>query len=307
MEKKAASDTAAYVRSLAAARQRNVALAEQAVLESRAFTDVEATSADPPLADLIATDVDDLLRQLDRRTIKRFDGRTMVLQTRGANVRRVEMSNRQRFLGAIAQPQIAYLLLTLGMLGLTVELWNPGAVLPGVAGGLCLLLAFFAFQIIPVDTTGLLLLVFGLGLLIVELKVPSFGALGIGGTISLLVGSLMITREMPAVRVGLGVILPVVIALAGGVFLLGRLALAAQRQPPATGAAALMGQQAHARDGIAPGSRAFVVVHGELWQAQSDVPIEAGQFVRITAVNGLTLTVVPDGTPARRGEGECKV
>jgi membrane-bound serine protease (ClpP class) len=296
LSKKAASDTAAYVRSLAEARQRNVGLAEQAVLESRAFTDGEAAHASPPLVDLIAADVPDLLRQLDGRTIKRFDGRSVVLRTRDADIRRVEMSRRQRVLGAIAHPQIAFLLLTLGMLGLTIELWNPGSVLPGVAGGLCLLLAFFAFQILPVSVSGVFLIVFGVGLLVLELKVPSFGALGIGGAISVFVGSLMITREVPGVHVGLGVIVPAVLVLSGGALLLGRLALAAQRQPPVTGIDTLIGQQAQARSAIAPGAPGHVAIHGELWQGQSDASIEAGEFVRVTDVNGLTLTVVREPT-----------
>ena len=306
MAKKAASDTAAYVRSLAEARHRNVALAEQAVLESRAFTDGEAASASPPLVDLVATDVRTLLTQLDGRTIKRFDGRAVVLQTRDADLRTVGMSRRQRFLGAIAHPMIAYLLLTLGMLGLTVELWNPGAVLPGVVGGVSLLLAFFAFQVLPVNATGLLLVLFGVALLILELKVPSFGALGIGGTISLLVGSIMMTRGVPGVRVGLEVLLPAVLVLSAAVLLLGRLALAAQRQPPATGVDALIGQQAQVRSTIVPGKSGLVGVHGELWKAESDGPIEAGGIVRVTAVNGLTLTVVPDHTPDRRGDTAWK-
>jgi membrane-bound serine protease (ClpP class) len=302
LAKKAASDTAAYVRSLAEARRRNVGLAEQAVLESRAFTDGEAVGASPPLVDIIANDVPDLLRQLDGRTIKRFDGRPVVLKTLDADLRRVEMSRRQRFLGAIAHPQIAYLLLTLGMLGLTIELWNPGSILPGVVGGLSLLLAFFAFQVLPVNITGLFLIVFGVGLLVLELKVPSFGALGIGGAISVFVGSLMATRGVPGVHVGLGVILPAVIVLSVGVLLLGRLALAAQRQPPVTGAGALIGQQAQARSALARGAPGFVAVHGELWQATADVPVEAGEFVRVTEVNGLTLTVAPDATLTHAGD-----
>jgi len=306
MAKKVESDTAAYVRSLAEARGRNVVLAEQAVRESRAFTDSEAATATPPLVDVIATDVDDLLRQLDGRTIKRFDGRSVTLHTGDAEVRRVPMSRRQRFLGTIADPQIAYLLLTLGTLGLTIELWSPGAIVPGVAGGLCLLLAFFAFQILPVNVTGLLLILFGLGLVILELKVPSFGALGIGGAISLLVGSIMVTREVPGVRVGLNIILPVVLILSAGMLLLGRLALAAQRQPPATGADALIGQQAHARTAFTPGAPAMVDVHGELWQARSEVSIDAGGTVRITAVNGLMLTVVPDTAVTSRGDTAWK-
>ena len=184
MSKKATEDVAAYARSLAEARGRNVMLAEQAVTESRAFTDQEALHASPPLIDFVARDEADVLRQLDHRMVKRFDGRTTTVDTTGIEIRRVDMSWRQRALSAIAHPQIAYLLLTLGILGLTVELWTPGAILPGVVGGLCLLLAFFALQILPVNTIGLLLIVFGLAMLILELKVPSFGALGIGGRIA---------------------------------------------------------------------------------------------------------------------------
>jgi membrane-bound serine protease (ClpP class) len=300
--KKAASDTAAYVRSLAEARKRNVALAEQAVLESRAFTDTEAVHASPPLVDVVATDLGDLLRRLDGRTITRFDGRSVTLQTRDADVRQVPMSRRQQFLGAIAHPQIAYLLLTLGILGLTVEIWNPGSVAPGVIGGLCLLLAFFAFQILPIHATGLLLIVFGIGLLVLELKVPSFGALGIGGTIAIFVGSLLATRSVPGVEVGLGVILPAVLALAAGVLVLGRLALAAHRQPPVTGVEALVGQYARALSAMAPGVPAHVAVHGELWQATSDVAIQPDASVRITEVTGLTLKVAPDGSSTPRGD-----
>jgi membrane-bound serine protease (ClpP class) len=299
---KAASDTAAYARSLAEARHRNVTFAEQAVLQSRAFTDTEAARASPPLVDLVATDVHDLLRQLDGRTVTRFDGRSAVLHTREANLQSIEMSRRQRFLGAIAHPQIAYLLLTLGILGLTVELWNPGAVLPGVAGGLSLLLAFFAFQVLPVNAAGLLLILFGIGLLVLELKVPSFGALGVGGAISLFFGSVLATRGVPGVQVGLGAIVPAVLGLSVGVLLLGRLALAAQRLPPVTGVDALIGQRAQARSTILPGLPGRVTIHGELWQAESETPIEAGGFARVTAVNGLTLKVAPDASLTGTGD-----
>ena len=148
------------------------------------------------------------------------------------------------------------------------------------------------------NVSGLFLILFGVGLLVLELKVPSFGALGIGGAISVFVGSLMVTREVPGVHVGLGVIVPAVIVLSrSGCLLLGRLALAAQRQPPVTGVDALIGQQAQARSAIAPGAPGLIAVHGELWQGQSDGPIEAGEFVRVTDVNGLTLTVVREPTP----------
>ena len=182
----------------------------------------------------------------------RFDGSTVTLHTAGIAIERLEMTRRQQFLSAIADPQIAYLLLTLGTLGLVVELWNPGAVVPGVAGGLCLLLAFFAFQVLPINTIGLLLIVFGLGLLVLELKMPSFGVLGIGGTASLFFGSLMLTREVPGVRVSYGVILPTVLTLAGIVLFLGRLALKAQRIRPVTGAEGLVGEHGRTLSAIAP-------------------------------------------------------
>jgi len=294
--KKAASDTAAYARSLAEARGRNVALAADAVIESRAFTDREALDATPPLVDLSAQDVDDLLRQLDGRTIRRFDGRTTTLETTGVQIVRVDMSRRQRFLSAIAHPQIAYLLLTLGALGLTIELWSPGAIVPGVVGGLSLLLAFASLQILPLDTTGLLLILFGLGLLILELKVPSFGILGIGGTVSLLVGSIMLSREtpgLPGVTVSLTIVIPAVLGMAAIVLFLGRLALAAQARPPSTGVEAMVGEEGRARTPVAPDAPGQVDVHGEIWRAYSREPLTAGARIRVIEVNGLTLVVEP--------------
>lgn len=297
---KAASDAAAYVRTLATARRRNVELSEKAVIESRAFTDSEAAQASPPLVELIAKDLDDLLRQLDGREVRRFDGRSLTLHTAGAEVRRVEMTRRQRFLSAIAHPQIAYMLLTLGILGLTVELWSPGAVLPGVAGGLCLLMAFFALQILPVNVTGLLLVVFGASLLVAELFVTSFGTLGVGGAIALFVGAVMLTNTVPGVRVGYEVVAPLVAGLVGLVLLLGRLGLRAQRQPPASGIEKLVGERGRTRTALAPEVLGQIDVHGEIWRAVSRVPLDSGQDVRVTEVNGLTLVVEPlsSSTPA---------
>lgn len=289
---KAAADAAAYVRTLAEARHRNVTLAAAAVQESRAFTDLEALQANPPLIDFTANDVDDVLRKLDGRSVTRFDGRSMVVHTQGAEVRRIEMTRRQRFLSAIAHPEIAYLLMTLGMLGLSVELWNPGAVLPGVAGALFLLLGFFALQILPISTTGLLLVLLGIGLLVLELKVPS-GVLGVGGTIALVVGSVMMTDTVPGVSVGLAVILPMAIGFAGIFLFLGRLALAAQRRPAVTGKEGLVGMEGEAREAIAPDATGYVRVRGELWRATSGTPVAPGQKVRVLAVKGLTLEVQP--------------
>jgi membrane-bound serine protease (ClpP class) len=293
MSEKAASDAAAYVRSIAEARGRNIELAAEAVIESRAFTDSEALAADPPLVDFTAAGIPEILDRLDGREVTRFDGRTTTVRTANAEIRRVEMTRRQWFLSAIAHPQVAYLLMTLGLLGLTVELWNPGLVAPGVAGGLCLLLAFFAFQILPVDTAGLLLVVFGILLLGLELAIPSFGALGVGGTISLVIGSVMLTDTVPGVSVSLGIVAPVALAFAAVFLLLGRLALRAFKQAPATGAEALVGAIARARTALAPGAPGQVDLHGENWTAVSPTAVEPGGAVRVARINGLTLTVEP--------------
>jgi membrane-bound serine protease (ClpP class) len=298
---KAAADAAAYARTLAEARGRNVMLAAAAVQESRAFTDLEAVQATPPLVDFTATDVDDVLRRLDGRTIKRFDGRTTTIRTTDIETRRVEMTRRQRFLSAIAHPEVAYLLMTLGMIGLTVELWNPGAILPGVAGALSLLLAFFALQILPMNTTGLLLVLLGIGLLVLELKVPS-GVLGVGGTIALVIGSVMMTGTVPGVTVGLGFIVPAALAFAIIFLFLGRLALASHRRPPVTGKEGLVGTEGRARDALAAHTTGYVLVRGELWRATSRSPVSPGDAIRVLDVRGLTLDVEPLLASTSHGE-----
>jgi membrane-bound serine protease (ClpP class) len=292
--KKAASDVAAYARTLAERRRRNVALANEAVLESRSFTGEEALAADPPLIDLIVADERELIARLDGRTIRRFDGSETTIRLANARVEHVEMTRRQRFLGMIAHPQIAYLLFSLGILGLTVELWNPGAIFPGVVGGLCILLAFFAFQVLPVNAAGLLLIMFGLALLALEIKVQSFGVLGVGGAASLVFGSMLLMGgSPPELRIGLGVILPVSLTLAGVFLFLGRLAYRAQKRPPAVGAEAMIDAAATALTPIPSGGEGAVDVHGEIWRARATGPVDQGRPVRIVAVRGLTVTVAP--------------
>jgi len=298
MSKKVASDLAAWARSLAESRRRNVTLAAEAVLDSRAFTDREALAASPPLIDFIATDVRALLERLDGATVTRFDGRTVTMRTAEARIVEMEMTRRQRVLSAIAHPQVATLLLMLGTLGLTVELWNPGAVLPGVVGGLCLLLAFFAFQIVPVNIAGLLLIVFGVALLIIEIKVPSFGVLGLGGILSLAVGALMLPGEVPGVAPRPALVVSVALALATIMLFLSRLALRALRQPAATGVSAMIGLRGRALAPIEPGRPMQVVVRGEIWSATAEVPVAEGDPVTIVAVAGLTLRVAPVSVPS---------
>jgi membrane-bound serine protease (ClpP class) len=292
MAKKMASDTAAYARTLAAARGRNVPLVEQAVTESRSFTEQEASTATPPLIDLIASDVSDLVRKLDGRTVKRFNGSTVTLKLANAQFKEAHMTLPQQILSAIAHPQIAYLLLTLGTLGLTIELWSPGAVLPGVAGGICLLLAFFALQVLPVSYAGVLLILLGFALLVLEVKVTSHGVLGIGGIASLLFGSLMLfDSPLPEMQVGLRLILPVTLSLAGVLLFLVRLGVMAQRAPAVTGESGMLHAPGQALTAIVPGGTGRVATHGEIWTATSADSIHAGDTVVVTAVNGLLLTV----------------
>ena len=295
--KKVASDLAAWARSLAERRRRNIALAAEAVTDSRAFTDSEALAAKPPLIDLVASDLADLIRKLDGAQISRFDGRTVTIASADARVVSLQMTRRQQLLSAIAHPQIAYLLMTLGILGITVELWNPGAIAPGVVGGLCLLLAFFAFQVLPVSTAGLLLIAFGLVLLVLEIKLPSFGVLGLGGVLSVVVGSLMLPGDVPGVALRPDVVLPAALAMSAILVFLGRLALRSQRQPAATGARAMIGGRGRALASFTPDRPAQVAIFGEIWTATSATPIAAGETVRVVAVDGLTLRVVPaDGS-----------
>ncbi len=292
MAKKMTSDVAGYARTLATQRKRNVALVEQAVTESRSFTEQEAIGATPPLIDLIASDVPDLLRKLDGRTVARFDGQQVTLRTAGAPTTSVAMTWQQRVLSAIAHPQIAYLLLTLGTLGLTIELWSPGAILPGVAGGICLLLAFFAFQVLPVSYAGVLLILFGLALLILEVKVTSFGLLAIGGIVSLLLGSMMlIDSPLPELQVGLRLILPITFGMACVILFLVRLGVQSQRIRPVSGTAGMLGEVGYALTPIESGRVGRVRAHGEIWNATADERVEAGEPLRITSVNGLMLHV----------------
>lgn len=296
MAKKMASDVAADARTWASRRGRNVQLADEAVRESRSFTEEEALAAQPPLIDVVAKDVADLLRQVDGRAVKRFDGATVVVRTAGARVVPLEMSWRQRVLSAIAHPNVAYLLLSLGMLGLTIELWNPGAILPGVAGGICLLLAFYTFQVLPVNYAGVLLLLFGIVLLALEVKVTSHGVLGAGGVASLLFGSLMMMDAgTPEMRVSLSIILPVVAAISAILVMLVRLALAAQRVRPFSGAGGMLGERGRVIAALGPGREGQVRTHGEIWNARADTPVEPGEEVVVTEVDGLVLKVVRAG------------
>ena len=292
MAEKAASDVAAYARSLATQRQRNVDLAEKAVVDSQSFTEREALEADPPLIDLVASDLNDLLGQLDGREVTRWGGETVVLRTSNAEIADVEMNWRQRLLSAVAHPQVAVLLFSLGTLGLTIELWNPGAIVPGIVGGLCLLLAFFAFQILPINYVGLLLIIFGLALLVAEMLTTTYGLLATGGIVSMVLGALMvIDSPAPELQLGWPFIFSSMLALGLIVLLLAQLGVRAQLRVPVTGKSGMIEQLGRALEPIAAGGRGRVTTHGEIWSATSDEEIGQGEELRVVEVDGMQLTV----------------
>jgi membrane-bound serine protease (ClpP class) len=304
MAEKAASDVAADARSLASQRGRNIELAEKAVTESQSFTEVEALNAIPPLIDLIVADLDALLAALDGRVVTRWDGRSEVLQTAGAQVEQVEMNWRQRLLSAIAHPQMLVLLFSLGTLGLTIELWNPGAIVPGVVGVLCLLLAFFAAQIIPINSVGLLLVLFGLALLVLEMFTVTFGLLAAGGIVSMVLGLVMlIDSPLPELQLGWPFILSTMLALAAIVTFVTRLAVRAQLRRPVTGVAGMLDESGEVLEAIAPGMVGRVATHGEVWSAISDQPIPQGVRVRVVGIDGMMLTVSAESTAELHTEG----
>ena len=289
---KAASDVAAYARSLASQRGRNVELAEKAVTESQSFTEIEALSAEPALIDLVATNIDDLLVQLHMREIKRWDGTAQILRTEGAQIERVEMNWRQRLLSAVAHPQVAVILFSLGTLGLTIELWNPGTMVPGIVGGLSLLLAFFAFQILPINYVGLLLILFGIVLLMIEMLTPTYGLLATGGAVSMVLGALMLMdTPAPELQLGLPFIFSTMLALAVIVGSMVRLAVRAQQTLPVTGSVGMTDKIAQVISPIPIDGAGRVSTHGEIWSAVSSESIGEGERVKVVMVDGMTLTV----------------
>lgn len=301
---KAASDVAAYARSLASQRQRNVDLAEKAVTESLSFTEREALDADPPLIDLIAADLDDLLEQLDGREVRRWDGGVEVVRTEDAEIETVAMSWRQRLLSAIAHPQIAVLLFSLGSLGLTIELWNPGAAVPGIVGAVCLLLAFFAFQILPINYVGLLLILFGMVLLVIEMFTPTYGLLAVSGVVSMLFGAVMLfDSPAPEMRLGWPFILSSMLALGLLTGALARLGIRAHHVPAVTGVDGMLHREGWSMDAIPAGGRGRVATRGEIWTAAAAPghDIAAGDRVEVVAVDGMVLTVRRAAPPPEEG------
>jgi membrane-bound serine protease (ClpP class) len=287
MSEKIVNDTVSYIKTIAKTRGRYVGWGEQAVRKSVSITEEEALKLH--VIDLISPDVQDLLAKLDGRVVK-FDGVTRTLLTKGIQPRSIKMSWRYKLLDTISNPSIAYILLMLGIYGIFFELSNPGAILPGVVGGIFLILAFYALQMLPVSFAGLALILFGIILFIAEIKVVSHGLLAIGGVISLFLGSLMLI-ESPTeyMRISLSVIIPAVLVSAAFFMFAVTKAIKARLTKPTTGMEGLIGETGTVSTSIAPEGK--VSIHGEFWNAMSDQKIEAGEKIQVIGVMNLKLKV----------------
>lgn len=287
MAKKVTNDAAAYIRSLAESRGRNVKWAEDAVRKSVSATEKEALEL--KVIDLIAKDRDELLKKIDGRKVRTAFGERLI-RTAGAKIIHEEMGFRQRVLDLISDPNIAYILMLLGIYGLFFELTNPGSIFPGVLGGICLILAFYAFQTLPVNYAGILLIILAIILFILEVKIVSHGILTIGGIISMIIGSIMLFESpSPFFKLSLYVILPAVIVTALFFVITFGLAIKAWKRKPVTGVEGIVGLEGVARTDIKDDG--MVYVRGEIWSAMSDEPIKSGEKVRVEAVSGLKLKV----------------
>jgi len=287
--RKAVNDSASYLRSLAELRGRDADFAEAAVRDAATLTASEAKARG--VVEIVSADLDDLLRQADGRTLALHEG-SVTLATAGAEVVAVALDWRFRLLSVLTDPTVAYLLLLVGLYGLLLEGYSPGAIVPGVVGAISLLLALYALQVLPVNYAGVGLIVLGVILMGTEFAMPSFGALGIGGLVALIVGSLILfDTEVPGFGVPGQLVLG--IGIASGLAFMGALWLAmrARNRPVTTGTAEMVGHVATALDDFQ--GRGRVHIRGETWQADSAEPVNRGQLLRVLAIDGLVLRVAP--------------
>ncbi|UJM91939.1 nodulation protein NfeD [Rhodanobacter denitrificans] len=288
---KAMNDAIAYIRSLAQLRGRNAAWAEQAVRGAATLTASEA--AQQQVIDFVAADVAELLARADGRKV-RVGERDVTLQLKGASVREYAPGARTRFLAIITNPTIAYLLLLAGIFGLALEAMHPGAMLPGIAGGICLLVGLYALQLLPVNYAGLALMALGVGLLVAEAANPSVGAFGVGGLVSFVTGSVMLMNTgVPGYGVNLGVIAGIAVCAAGLLALIVWLVFRSRRAHPVTGDAAMLMDTGELLEPVSAGGEAWMLVRGERWRVRCDTALPAGARVRVVSRQGLLLQVEP--------------
>ncbi|MDP1682025.1 MAG: nodulation protein NfeD [Burkholderiales bacterium] len=287
--RKAVHDAAAYIRSLAELRGRNAEWAERAVREAVSLSAQEALQL--KVIDVVAEDVADLLRQIHGRKVK-VAGLDLTLDSAGLTQVRTEPDWRSRLLAVIGDPSIAYILLLLGIYGLLYEFSNPGIFVPGVIGAICLLLALFALQLMPISYVGLALIILGIALIVGEVFVPSFGILGLGGIAAFIVGSVMlIDTDLPGYGISWSLILPLALVSGLFTFFVADMALRARRRPVTTGAEEMLGAAGEILEDIQ--TEGWARVHGELWRVHSRTPLARGTQVKVSARHDLTLEVEP--------------
>jgi len=286
MSEKVTNDMVAHVKSIAQKRGRNVQWVEKAVRESVSVTETEALKAD--VIDIVAKDLDDLIRQINGRKIENKG----VLKLDNPKKTIIEENLRTKVLKIISDPNVAYVLMMIGLAGLYFELSHPGAVLPGVVGGISIILAFFAFQTIPVNYAGFLLIILAIIFFIMEMKIASYGLLSIAGITSLLLGSLMLFEGNGTdMRLSWKVLVPTLMVISGFFVVISGLVFKSHLSKPRTGARGLLGEIGVVKEPILQEGKVFV--HGELWKAMSKDPIEKGAKVRVVKVENLVLEVEP--------------
>jgi len=287
MSEKVENDAVAYIQSIATKRKRNIEWAEKAVRESVSIKADEALKIN--VIDLVCPNVDDLLQKLDGREVD-IDGKKVILATKGATVKELKMTLREKILATLTDPNIAYILMMLGVAGLYFELAHPGAIFPGVIGAICLILAFYSFQVLSVNYAGILFIILAIILFLAEIKVASYGLLSIGGTICLLLGSLMLfDSTSPFLRPSFGVLIATIVITAGFFITVAGLAFRAYVRKPASGSEGMIGLVGVVVSRIAPRGKVFV--HGEYWNAYSEEVIEEGEEVEIIGIKELNIKV----------------
>jgi membrane-bound serine protease (ClpP class) len=288
MERKIVNDASAYIRSYTAKRGRNAQSAELAVTESRSFTAEEALKDN--LIDAVISDPQGIIQQYDGKEIRRFDGRPVTLQLHGAAIQQFEMTARQKILSGVLDPNLALILALAGLIGLYVEVTHPGLIAPGVIGAISLILALFAFNMLPVNWTGVALIILAIVLFVMEATVTSHGILAIGGILAMIVGGLMLVEgPIPQLRVRLSTTLGLTFPVAAITIVLVRLVVLSHRRKSIVGEEGMMGTVGVAKTDIHQDGK--VLVRGEYWNAYSERPIPAGARVRVTKIEGLTIGV----------------
>jgi membrane-bound serine protease (ClpP class) len=290
LEKKVSNDAIAYIRSLAQLRNRNVRFAELAVKDAATLTAVEAKQQN--VIDYVATDLNDLLKQINGVTLKLGDA-SVKLDTSNIQIVKIDPDWRARFLAVITDPSVAYFLLLLGIYGLFFEFANPGFIVPGVVGAISLILALYAFQLLPINYAGLGLLLLGIIFMVAEAFAPSFGALGFGGVIAFIVGSILLfDSSLPAYQLAWPVIIGMALVNAAFFFFVISVAIRARTRAVVTGQEDLLGRTGILLEALK--DQAQAQIHGEIWIVKSSVPLKKGQAIKVIKVDGLILTVEKD-------------